>query len=70
MMADVMCPSVVTRAAVLAISHMPLPTDIAAAAEKHGTYGNVLLHTMLPFVVEHAAMQVASIRRDGMFSKV
>ena len=44
-----------TQTAVPGTSHMPLAAAIAAAAaEKHHKYGNVLPHTMLPFVVEHA----------------
>ena len=65
MIADVMCPSVVTQAAVTvpATSHMPLVAAIAAAAaEKHRKCGNVLPHTMLPIVVEH----VGGINKEGM----
>ena len=68
MIVDAMCPSVVTQAAaaVPATSHMPLAAAIAAsaAAEKHRKYGNMLPHTMLPFVVEHAG----GINKDGIES--
>ena len=39
-LADVTCPSVVTRAALPAACHMPLATAIAATAMKHARYGN------------------------------
>ena len=55
MIVDVTCPSESHKSTVPATSHMPLATAIAAAAaaEKHRKYGNVLHHTMLPFVVEY-----------------
>ena len=49
------CPSVAHRLLCLLPPTCPLLLlSIAAAAEKHRTYGNVLPRTMLPFVVEHA----------------
>ena len=62
MIADAMCPPVVTQTGVPATSHVPLTAATAAAAEKHRKYGNVLPHTMLPFVVEHAG----GINKEGM----
>ena len=43
-------------------SHMPLAAAMAAAAETHRKFGNVLPRTMLPFVVEHAG----GISKEGM----
>ena len=73
---DVTCPSVVTRAALPAVCHMPLATAIAAAAMEHARYGDVHPHTALPFVVEHAGginkerMQFFRMRRDASDNKL
>ena len=61
---DVTCPSVVTQwhAALPAACPMPLASAISATAMQHAMYGNVLPHTVLPFVVGHAG----GINKEGM----
>ena len=61
---DVTCPSVAdaTCAALPAAWHMPLATAIAAAAMNHAGDGNMHLHMVLPFVVEHAG----GINKEGI----
>ena len=63
-LADVTCPSVVTRAALPAACHMPLAAAIALAATamKNSRHGDVHPHPVLPFVVEHAG----GINKEGM----
>ena len=66
-LADVTCPSAVTRAALPAACHMPLATAIAATAMEHSRHGDGHPHTVLPFVVEHAG----GINKEGMqFSRM
>ena len=51
---DVTCTSVVASSILPAASSTPLFASVAAAARKLHTYGIVLPHVVLPFVVEHA----------------
>ena len=64
-LADVTCPSVVTRAVLPAACRMPLATAIATTAAEHAKCRDVHPHTALPFVVDHEHTRGARHQQGG-----